>query len=835
VAVGQPKLSPKHADLYQESNAGLVRDYKVRKSRSAIVARGQSVHITQKTVTTLLGIASLSGSCAVYAAAAGTPGTAPAEESSEPGNANSEGLEEIVVTAQKRAERLNDVPLSVTAATGSRLQELGVTSPAALEKFVPGFTFTQSAYSAPIYTIRGIGSYDEAIAISPAVGVYVDQVPLPFSRMTRGASLDLSRVEVLKGPQGTLFGQNSTGGAVNYVANRPTSEFKTGGQITYGRFDETDVEAYVSGPIATGLNARLAVRTEQRGDWQTSSSTGEQLGQRHFTNGRLLIDWQPRDTLRFELGLNGWFDKSDTQAKQKIGYAPIAPGGYQGAIGFPDLQSQLRAYPNAGNDPRAADWNPEQNLKRNDNFYQVLLHADWDLSERIALTSIGAYSHLQVDTPNDNDATIYPNSYSTILGSIDSYTEEIRASGAVGEADRLKWMLGGNYEYDGPHDKQHLSINATNSGIATFRWNGLDNINNQVINTRAVFGSLDLGLTQTLGWQGSVRYTSQEHGYHGCLADNGNGQLAAAFSFLSTNLSRSATLIPPGGCVTLDPVTNKPLTNGIRSSLDQNNVSWRSGFSWKPLPDWLLYANATKGFKAGSYGTVPAIRPVQAEPVTQESVLAYESGFKVELFDHAAQVSGAAFYYDYKHKQLLGSVNLGAPFGTLPGMVSIPHSRVSGGELDTTVEPFKGLTLRVGGTYVSSKVLGSYLLANPLGGPSVDIGGDRFPNTPLVQATGDAQYRYTLSDDWSVFVGANATYRTSTLSFFAGNQLFKLPAYALLDARTGFEYRAWRVELWGHNLADRFYTTFASRVTDTVIRTVGMPLTYGITVTATLE
>src|SRR4029077_7966828 len=129
----------------------------------------------------------------------------------EPADAASQngGLQEIVVTAQKRAERLQDVPLSVTAATGAQMQELGVTSPAALEKIVPGFTFTQSAYASPVYTIRGIGSYDEAIAISPAVGVYVDQVPLPFSRMTSGASFDLNRVEVLKGPQGTLFGQNS--------------------------------------------------------------------------------------------------------------------------------------------------------------------------------------------------------------------------------------------------------------------------------------------------------------------------------------------------------------------------------------------------------------------------------------------------------------------------------------------------------------------------------------------------------------------------------------------------------------------------------------------------
>lgn len=789
----------------------------------------QTRHITP---SIFLGIATL-GSNLLWAQAATTASagnTATPLEDSGSGGA----LQEIIVTAQKRAERVNDVPLSITAATGEQLQELGVTNPASLEKIVPGFVFTQSAYSAPIYTIRGIGSYDEAIAISPAVGVYVDQVPLPFSRMTPGASFDLARVEVLKGPQGTLFGENSTGGAVNYIPNKPTDRLEAGGQVTYGRFDETDADAFVSGPVAGTLNARLAVRTEQRGDWQQSYTTGEQLGQRHFTTGRLLLDWLPHDGLRVEFGLNGWFDKSDTQAKQKIGYAPISPGGFPGAPGYPDLQAQLQAFPNAPNDPRAADWDPGANYQRNDNFYQFSLRADWDIAERLTLTSLGAYSHLKVDTPDDNDGTTLPNSYSIILGSIDTYTEEIRLSGAAGAADRLKWMLGGNYEYDGTHDEQDLSLNATNSGIGPFRWNGLDNFNNQVVDTEAVFGSLDFGLTQSLSAQGSVRYTSQDRNYHGCLADNGNGQLAAAFSFLSTSLSHSPTVIPPGGCVTLSPSTNKPLTDGIQTSLDQDNVSWRTGLSWKPLTDVMLYANVTKGYKAGSYGTVPAIRPVQADPVTQESVLADETGFKAEFLDHRLQLTGAAFYYDYRHKQLLGSINLGPPFGTLPGMVSIPKSRVAGGELDATLQPVSGLTLRIGGTYVNSKVLGSYNLANPLGGPAVDIGGDRFPNTPLWQATSDAEYQFVLRNDWAAFVGATATYRTATLSFFGGNQDFVLPAYALLDLRAGFERDAWRVELWGRNVTDRFYTTFAQRVTDTIIRTVGMPLTYGITVSTKL-
>src|SRR5213079_580951 len=117
--------------------------------------------------------------------------------------------------------RLGDVPLSITAATADQLAKAGVNNPADLEKVVPGFTYQPSSFGTPVFTIRGIGFFDTAVAVAPAVTVYVDQVPLPYLAMTQGASLDLERVEVLKGPQGTLFGQNSTGGAINYIAAKP--------------------------------------------------------------------------------------------------------------------------------------------------------------------------------------------------------------------------------------------------------------------------------------------------------------------------------------------------------------------------------------------------------------------------------------------------------------------------------------------------------------------------------------------------------------------------------------------------------------------------------------
>jgi len=751
-------------------------------------------------------------------------------------------LEDIVVTAQKRSERLSDVPLSITAASGEQLARQGVTNPAQLEKIVPGFIFTKSAYSAPVYTIRGVGSYDEAIGISPTVSVYVDQIPLPFSRMTQGAALDLERVEVLKGPQGTLFGQNSTGGAINYIAAKPTEDFRAGADLTVGRFSEADVGGFISGPIANGVTARLAVRTEQRGDWQNNYTRSDHLGHRDFTNARLLIDFKPTERLSFEASASGWYDKSDTQAKQKVAYSPINPATpFLDSPGFPTLQADLKAYPNAPHDARAADWDPNFSLRRDDSYYQFALRGDLELSDAVTLTSLSAYSRLKVFSPNENDGTALPDSYIIVGGGIRSFSQELRLSGQVGEAHLLKWMVGGNYEYDHTEDTQFLFLRATNTGLrlptGVFRWTQLDNRNDQKIDTAAVFASLDYNLTENLIAQGSVRYTKQDRDYTGCLADSGNGEIATAFSALSTLLSRSATVIPLGGCVTLDPISNKPLADGVKTSLNQDNVSWRGGLSWKPNTDTLLYANVTKGFKAGSYGTLPAIRPIQAAPVTQESVLAYEAGFKVALFERKAQVSGAVFYYDYRDKQLLGSVNLGQPFGTLPALVSVPKSRIQGAELDTTFRPLSRLTVRLAGTYIDSKARGSYVLSDPLPAlrpNGVDIGGSSFPNTPTWQGSGDVDYRFDITPSWGGFVGGNISYRSRTRSFFGGDDNFIVPGYGLLDLRAGFERPdgGLRVTVWGRNVTDKFYKTFVSRATDTIFQTTGMPATYGVTLDA---
>jgi len=210
-------------------------------------------------VFSIISMVAICASRASYPQQAATSETLPAPPDT---------IGEIIVTAQKRSERLSDVPLSITAATGDQLTREGITDVAGLEKIVPGFTYQDSSYGTPIFSIRGVGFYDTSVGVSPAVSIYLDQVPLPYSSMARGVSFDLERVEALKGPQGTLFGQNSTGGAINYIAAKPTKDTTEGFDLDYGRFNSVNMQAFVSGSLAPNLQARIAARYEYRDDWQ---------------------------------------------------------------------------------------------------------------------------------------------------------------------------------------------------------------------------------------------------------------------------------------------------------------------------------------------------------------------------------------------------------------------------------------------------------------------------------------------------------------------------------------------------------------------------------------
>jgi outer membrane receptor protein involved in Fe transport len=746
-------------------------------------------------------------------------------------------MEEVVVTAERRPERLSDVPMSVNAISGEQLTQWRLFSVGDLAKVVPGLTFTPSPYGAPILTIRGIGYFDEAVGSSPAVSVYLDQVPIPFPRAAEGVSLDTQRVEVLKGPQGTLFGQNSTGGAINYVANMPTTQFATGADLSYGRFDEVDADGFVSGSLSDQLTARVALRARHADGWQQSVARDDTLGKADFDSARLILDWKAADTLTWILNANGWVDRSDTQALQFQRYvASAGPNGYPGNAAFPNQAAELLATPPAPANDRSAAWNAGRNLGRDDHFGQVSLRGDLGLGHKIGLTALSAYSALDVSSPTDVDGTPFPVLTLTNHAHTKSLFQELRAANDPDPAQRLHWTTGVNYQHDRVDDVQHVENQGSNSGVGPYRFGPFDNSSLQKIDTAAAFGGLDYQLTRLLTAQTSVRYTHQERVMDGCLVDSGSGQSATALGYLSTVFLGNPHLpgpgdpsyIPPGGCATLDSHTNLPVPD-VHKSLREDNLSWRFGLALEPSPGQLLYANVTRGYKGGSFGTVPAVRPEQFDPVVQESVTAYEIGLKMSTSDRAVEISAAAFYYDYRNKQLLAYIS-DAFFGNLPGLVSVPRSRVIGAESGLRWLPITGLAVSVSGSYVNSRVTSDFATLGPLSSSGfVNVRGSAFPDTPKWNALADVEYRRSLGADWDAFVGANTTYQSPASSTFAAGPEFAIPGHTLVDARVGAEKydRSLRVELWAHNITNRYYWTHVDHVLDCITRTAGMPLTFG--------
>ncbi|NML90670.1 TonB-dependent receptor [Sphingobium sp. TB-6] len=725
---------------------------------------------------------------------------------------------DIVVTAQKRSESVNKVGMSITAFSGDQLVRQGVVDTSQLIKVVPGFNFTQSAYATPVYTIRGIGFQENSLAASPAVSIYVDEVPIPFPAEADGAALDLERVEVLKGPQGTLYGQNSTGGAVNYIAAKPTDRLAAGVDLSYGRFNTVDAQAYVSGPLSDTLKVRLAVRGLRGDDWQRSYTRNDTLGRQAKVQGRLLIDWQPLERLKISINLNAWRDRSDTPAAQAIGIAPQTD--------LVPIPAGLQAYPLAPRSSRAADWDPNTSFRRDNYFLHGSARLDYSLTDDVTITSISAYQYFDRDQPIDSDGTSFQNFYVLQTGHVSTFFQELRLSGDFGSAGH--WIVGGNYSSDRTLDSNLILFRDSSSSSALgLPLTDLVNQTRQNIKTAAIYGNVDYEIAPSVTLHGGLRYTDVRRSFAGCSFDAGSGEASAVFGLLSNVLRGVAgpSTLAPGACGTILP----DLSNGIvRDRLNQDNISWRAGLDWQVDPQTLLYANVSRGYKSGSFPTLSASSSVQFSPVTQETVLAFEAGFKLSLLDRKVQLNGAGFYYKYEDKQIRGKLQ-DPIFGNLEALINIPKSHIQGFELSAVLRPVEGLTISPAVTHILSEIDGTFSNFTPLGVQG-NFAGERFPYTPKWSGNLDAEYRWAMNDRVGFFIGANANHQGATNGGFGELPEFRVRSYTLIDVRAGIEDPSgkWRIGAFGRNITNQYYWSSASHLVDVITRYAGIPATYGV-------
>ncbi len=720
--------------------------------------------------------------------------------------ASSSELTEIIVTAQKRAQSINDVGLSITAVTGDVLASRGVSDPSQLTKLVSGFNYNETAQQSPVYTIRGVGYQDSSIAASPAVTVYVDEVPIPYSGATLGAALDIDRVEVLKGPQGTLYGGNSTGGAINYIAAKPSDHFTAGVNEDFGRFATSNLTGYVGGPVTDTLSIRVSGRSLYSGSWQESYTRDAQMGAQNELYGRLIADWRPVEKLKAEFTINGWYDHSESQAGQLI--------AKDAALPIP-LNPAFAAYPLSPDNARAADWDPGRNYHHHDSFAQASARFDYQASDDLSFTSISSFEDFKRYSPNDFDGTNVPVFFQISTGQIRTFFQELRASLTVAQTGNF--TVGANYQSDKIQELDQLfTADGTQELIGG---TGFDSENTQNAKSKGVFASGDIPLISRLSFTGGVRYSSIDRTYAGCTKDNGDGVAAAAFDALLGVGAKA------GECLTLEPNLQPGL---FTSDLNQNNVSWRGGLNYKPDQALLLYLNVSRGFKAGAFQSLPAATYSALAPVVQEQLTAYEVGFKAGLFDHRVQLNGAVFYYDYINKQVR-SILFDPILGSAEGLINIPKSRVRGFELSAAIHPLTGLAISSSITLVDSEVMGSFIGESP-SSVAVDFNHEAFPYTPKWSGNTDAEYRWPLSARLQAVIGATATYNTATNGGFGEDPVYRVRGYGLLDLRAGVEGDGgkWRLGVWGHNVTDQYYWTTVTRASDAGTRFAGLPATYGV-------
>jgi iron complex outermembrane receptor protein len=790
---------------------------------------------------------------------------------------------EIIVTANKREQSLNSVGLSIQAASGTELTQRGISSPADLAKLVPGFTFTQSIYSTPVFTLRGIGLYDATFGAPPSVSVYTDQVPRNVPVMSDALDLDIERVEVLKGPQGTLFGQSSTGGAINYIVGKPTKDFHAGFNASYERFDRAELGGFVSGPLADTVQARLAVKAVTGGAWQHSiSRPTDTNGAARKYSGRLTVDLQPADNLKIELMATGSRDKSDPLAPQYTGtlfntygtaaaaaasgnpYAVVNAARYAALTtstsagydaSFVGRQSVLVGRLNGtnaavaagakailgapiANDAQSAEWTPGF-LKQSDNdYYQLSGRLDYNLTPSITVTSVTALARAGLKYNQDLDGTTATVADVPLFGNVKSFNQELRVAG---NTDALHWILGGSYDRLTTQQSNYYLLGdySGNLGLITQTLNDFSS----KMETYALFGNAEYKVTSQLTVQGGLRYTNNKQDATYCYNDPASDTAQGTALIYGSALNSVAITIKPGQCFPTSGDlllgTAKSTLSPVNSSQTEDNVSFRVGVNYKMDQGTLLYATVSQGFKAGTFSAIGASRIQQYTPAVQEKVLAYEAGIKTPLLGKLAHFNGAVFYYDYSNKQVRGRI-ADPVFGLLEKMLNVPKSYIFGLEGELVVRPADGLNLSASATYLQAKVNGDYTKTTDgqavfnAQGYSGNFNGSELPYTPKFSANADAQYQFALNGSVNAFVGGtlvyqgrqNATFHTASL---LGDD-FTIPDYTTLDARAGLVTAdgAWRMQVFGRNLTNTTYTTAVSSYLDTSIRYRGKPVTYGL-------
>lgn len=557
---------------------------------------------------------------------------------------------ELIVTAQRREQAVNDVGMPIQAFGSEQLESLRVTNVQDLSSAVPSFTVSRSYQGVPTYTLRGIGFNTINMSATSTVGTYVDEVAYAYPMMMTGPVFDLERVEALKGPQGTLYGRNTTAGLINFVTQKPSKTFEARAVAEFGDYDTHNFEGMVSGPIGDRAQARLSFRTEDSDKgWQESNTRNETLGEVHKYGLRAALALQPTDTLSIDLSYSEWGNTSDTLAAQAIGFTPgTNPSGTSTTRLFnaPGLATYISTHQPTS--ATQADWSPAsvrtpnigaglgitKPLAEDSIFRAGKLSVRWDINDDLRLVSLTSYNDLDRNGVMDWSGAPYDILIQDAQGEIQSFAEELRLEGGN---DRVTWLIGGYYGKDdivdgnrtlfrdnanvrffeylttllvtgsplppgfpvpapgtyttGPYAGGAGPGGAYTAAQASTAFQSYIDDGRIETTTASIFASADWQLTDALSLTTGIRYTQDKQDATVCSRDS-NGVMLPNVNITNRylyGLYYGATLpadVQKGGCVTTNIDFSQPYGSRIGTRGAVTSSLDEDNIAWRVALDW---------------------------------------------------------------------------------------------------------------------------------------------------------------------------------------------------------------------------------------------------------
>ena len=693
-------------------------------------------------------------------------------------------IDEIIVTAQKREQSLQDTALAITALTGEGLEDRGIESGYDLQFSVPSLTMGESNVGAAQVTLRGVGMENVFVGGDPGVPIHVDGHYIQDTSYILQDFMDVERVEVLRGPQGTLYGRNAIGGSINIITKRPTETFEAYGGVDVGNYGKRLLQTSISGPLTDALRGRFAISDEKRDGYVENISPlgGQDIKNSDYTSLRGSLEYDLAENVLATFSGYYFENFGNTAVTRKVNQKTAS------LPGFVDYHILNNAQPNPTvSDPRKVRFNISDDVFSKTKGGSV--DVEWDLDD-VRFRSLSSYNNSNSLLLTDSDGSDVVTLHDHAKRSHETFSQEFQL---LSSADsKSAWILGLFY-YDETSDASEI-FDIDNLFIADGSKTILDLTYDLDSTALGVFGQVEYPLTDKITIVGGLRYNKDKKSYVGAL------------------------LLPVFG-----------LDTTFADSEQWEEMTGKVGVNYHIDDDAMLYASYTTGYKAGGYNnTQPSYDP--------ETVTAYEAGIKGLWFDKKVQTSLHAFYYDYTDKQeFQRDPAIGAAFITNAGVATI-----WGLELEGTVHTISALMIDASIAYLNAEydAFSTEDGANPQLGLQ-DLSGNKLPRSPEWKLHLGLQYEWTL-DLGRLFARVDTVWVDDQFSApFNRQDRDFMDSYHRTNAQLSWESNSqlWQSSIYVQNLED---DNVVSNLSDGSA-TVGLPIpiyghyfaprTYGLKIT----